>query len=73
MGVRMCQEALEMMCGPPNDVARSPTDDAVLLIHGARSPRAAARRPARRLKQELQRVSKKNGARVQKPLMSGEK
>jgi hypothetical protein len=67
MGVRMCQEALEMMCGPPNEVARSPADDAALRIHGARSPRAAARRPAKRLKQEFQRVSRITGRGRKKP------
>ncbi len=35
-------------CGPPEDVVRSPADDAALPMHMARSPRAAVRRPARR-------------------------
>ena len=48
-------------------MARNPEDDATL------SPRAAAQRPARRLKQELQRVSRRSGIRRKKPLKSGEK
>jgi hypothetical protein len=34
-------------CSPPNEVARSPPDNAALRMHVARNPRAAARRPAR--------------------------
>jgi hypothetical protein len=33
-------------CSPPNEVARSPPDDAARRMHMARNPRDSARRPA---------------------------
>jgi hypothetical protein len=44
-------------------VARSPPDDSALRMHVALSPWAAVQRPARNLKQESQRWSRRNWAR----------
>jgi hypothetical protein len=50
-------------CSPPKEVAGSPPDDSALRMHVALSPSAASQRPARNLKQESQRWSRRNWAR----------
>jgi hypothetical protein len=54
-------------CSPPKEVARNPPDDSALRMHVSWSLRAASRRPARNLKQESHRKSRRNRAQRKKP------